>query len=175
MSLDAGLGEWTPNDHLVNRIVMALSKCGECDDGPRGTKLDSHANMTVVGSQAFVFSTSGKTCNVQAFSKEAAGMNGVHIVDAVIAYDCQFSGWTFILVFRNALYVPSMGHNLIPPFIMRESGLEVNECTKIHCDDPTVADHSIYDPETDLRSPLSLNGVFSVFKTRCLTEGEIED
>ena len=27
---------------------------------------------------------------------------------------------------RNALYVPSMPHNLIPPFIMREAGIVVN-------------------------------------------------
>ena len=103
MSLDAGLGEWMPNDHLVNRIVMEPSKYGECDNGPRGTELDSHANMAVVGSQAFVFSTSGMTCDVQAFSKEAKGMSGVHIVDAAIAYDCPFSGQMFMLVIRNAL------------------------------------------------------------------------
>ena len=119
---------------------MELSKCGECDKGPRGTELELHANMAVVGSQAFVFSTSGKTCDVQAFSKEANGMSGVHIVDAAIAYDCPFSGQTFMLVIRNALYVPSMEHNLIPPFIMREAGMEVNECPKIHCDDPTIED-----------------------------------
>ena len=68
-----------------------------------------------------------------------------------------------------------MEHNLIPPFIMREAGLEVNKCPKIHCDDPTVEDYSIYDPETDLRIPLLLHGVFSVFQTRHLTAGEIED
>ena len=99
----------------------------------------------------------------------------VPIVDAVLAYDCPFTGLTYLLVVRNALCVPSMDHNLIPPFIMREAGLVVNETPKIHCDNPTVEDHSIFDEESGLRIPLSLNGIFSAFKTRALTDQEIEE
>ena len=39
---------------------------------------------------------------------------------------------TYILTVRNALHVPSMEHNLIPPFIMREAGLVINDVPRIH-------------------------------------------
>ena len=58
-------------------------------------------------------------------------MSRVPIVDAVLGYDFPISGKTTLLVARNALFVESMDHKLIPPFIMRESGLEVHEQAKI--------------------------------------------
>ena len=82
------------------------------------TELDSHANMVVVGKQAFVFSHSGQYANVQVFAKEVEGLSLVPIVDAVIAYNCPSSGETHLLVVRNTLCVPTMEINLIPPFIL---------------------------------------------------------
>ena len=166
--------ELKPNEHMIKIIVMEVSNNGEGDQNG-GSETDSHANMIVVGNESFVFSHSGLSATVKAFSKEAKRMTEVPIVDAVLAYDCPFTGLTYLLVARNALCVPSMNHNLIPPFIMQEAGLVVNETPKIHCDDPTVEDHSIFDEESGLRTPLTLNGIFSVFPTRALTEQEIEE
>ena len=59
-----------------------------------------------------------------------------------------------------------MSNNLIPEFIMRENGIMVNECAKIHCEDPTRHDHAIIFKGYDLCIPLSLHGVFSYFVTR---------
>ena len=164
----------TPNDYLQSKISVIVSSSGEGGDEVQGTELDSHANMVVIGSQAFVFNHSGKFCEVKAFSEEANGMTNVPIVDAVIAYDCPYSMKTYILVCRNTLCVPSMRHNLIPPFILREAGLVVKDTPKIHCEDPGVEDHSIHDRESGLRIPLSLRGIFSTFRTRPLTEREID-
>ena len=50
---------------------------------------------------------------------------------------------TYLLVARNALYVPSMQNNLLPPFILREAGLHVNDVPKIHVSSPTIDDHMI--------------------------------
>ena len=36
-----------------------------------------------------------------------------------------------------------MDHNLLPPFILREVGLEVNDTGNIQVKDPTIHDHSI--------------------------------
>ena len=83
------------------------------------------------------------------------------IVDAAVQYDCPYDGQTYILVIRNALHVPSMRNNLLPPFILREAGVRVQDTPKIQVNDPTVEDHSIYFPETGLRIPLSLWGMFS--------------
>ena len=113
--------------------------------------------------------------NVRAFYDEASGIQGVPIVDCMWAYDCAYSDLTYMLVARNALSVPSMDHNIFPVFVFREAGLIVNETTQIHCEDPSVENHSIFDEESGLRIPLSLNGIFSVFKTRLPSEKEIEE
>ena len=102
-------------------------------------------------------------------------MQRVPIVDCMWAYDCTYSGLTYMLVTRNALSVPSMDHNLFPAFILREAGLIVNETANIHCEDPSVENHSISDEEPGLKIPLSLNGIVSVFKTRSPSEKEIEE
>ena len=89
------------------------------------------------------------------------GTSKVPIVDAVVAYDCPYTGNTYILLMRNELYIASIKHNLIPPFILRDAGLTVSYITKIHCDEPTIEDHSIYDENTKIRIPLQLDGILS--------------
>jgi hypothetical protein len=69
-------------------------------------------------------------------------------------------------VAHNALHVATMDHNLVPPFILREAGLIVNETPKIHVEDPAIQDHSIYFEAFKLRIPLALWGIFSYFPTR---------
>lgn len=90
-------------------------------------------------------------------------------------YHCPYSDEKFLLVVRKGLWVPSMEHNLACPFIMREAGIEVNEKAKQHCDNPTIEDHTIYDPSSGMRIPLQLDGIFSCFPTRALTKEEVED
>ena len=63
--------------------------------------------------------------------------------------------------------------NLIPPFIPRETGLILNDTLKIHCNKPSVEDHSLFDEELGLRIPFTLNGTFSAFASRSLNEQEI--
>ena len=65
----------------------------------------------------------------------------VPIVDGAIAYDCPYSRQTYILIVRNALYIPSMENNLVPPFIIRERGVIVKDVPNFQCKDPTVEDH----------------------------------
>ena len=63
------------------------------------------------------------------------------IFDALLAYNCSCTGEKLILVARNALCVLGMEHNLLPPFLLHEAGLVVNEMPKIHIDDPSVEYH----------------------------------
>ena len=51
----------------------------------------------------------------------------------------------------------------------------LNDTPKIHCKDPSVEDHYLFREETGLRIPFTLNGTFSMFETRSLTEDEIEN
>ena len=172
-------GVWDPggpNHHVSMLICTACIASGATsdDDGKveedaeieeqSRTELDSHANMPVVGRHALVLSESGRHVDVNAFTPDYGAMT-VPVVDAALQYDCPFDGQTYILVVRDALHVPSMKNNLIPPFVLREAGVQVNDVPKIQLSDPTESDHSLYFPEGELRIPLSLWGVFSYFPT----------
>ena len=80
--------------------------------------LDSHANMIVCGKEVYVISRSGQVAEVFAFAKECSVLQ-IPIVDAAIVFEDPYNGNIYFLVMRNALYVESMDHHLIPPFIMR--------------------------------------------------------
>ena len=72
-------------------------------------------------------------------------------------------GQVFYPGLPHALSVPLMEHNLVPPFIMREERLEVNDTPKIQVKDPTIHDHFIYFPSSYVRTTLSLNSIFLYF------------
>ena len=136
------------------------------------TELDSHANMPVVGKHAYIIAKTGKKVDVSPFTPDYKPLT-VPLVDAMVKYDNPYDGKTYILVLRNALHVPSMDHNLIPPFMLREMGVTVNDVPKIHKEDPTVDDHAITFVETGFRIPLSLWGIFSYFPTSKPTHDDL--
>ncbi len=139
------------------------------------TELDSHVNMAVAGSNCTIIATSGCYANVTPFSSNLSTMDMVEIRDASIAYDDPILYVTYLLVMRNALLIPTMNHNLIPSFLLREAGLFVDKTPKHQVANPLVDNHVIVDSETGMRIHLSLNGIFSSFPTRALTLKEIED
>ena len=119
------------------------------------TEFDSHANMPLVGCEAYIIADSGKRPTVYPYSPEYPPKE-LAIVDAGLQYDCPYSGKSYILVVRNAISVPSMRHNLVPPFIMREAGVQVKETPKFQCPDPDVDDHAIVFDQSRFQIPLSL-------------------
>lgn len=172
-----------PNNYLCSIIANANANSdhesesqSESNDLPDArTELDTHANMVLFGKNAFIFDgASGRKCNVQPFDPSLGSRQSIPIVDGALAYDCPYTHQTYILIGRNVLSVPSIEYNLVPPFIMREAGLIVNDTAKIHRENPTIDDHTIIIPkENNLHIPLQLNGIFSFFHTRCPTEDEI--
>jgi hypothetical protein len=123
--------------------------------------------MVVLGNDCFVLRESGLSVDVNAFVPEYAYLKKVPIiVDGAILYGCSFDGKQWILVYKNALHVPSMSHHLLPPFVMREAGAVVNDKAKIHTTAPTERDHAICFERAELRIPLSLSGIFSYFTCR---------
>ena len=155
-------------DWIVSAITEATS-----NTQPR-TETDSHANMAVLGRSCFVFEQSGKTCDVSAFSPTIK-KTSLPIVDAVIVYDCTYTLKSYLLMIRNALYVEDMEHNLIPPFLLREAGVQIDECPKIHAMIPTIENHSVYFPDEEIHIPLKLNGNFSYFNHLSPTYEEIDN
>lgn len=162
------------NDHLYAMISEAIDTSDTTTDEPTRTDLDSHANMTVVGRHAIILNTTGRTVSASPFTPDYKPLD-VPVVDAAVLYECPFAGTRHILVLFNALHVPSMTHNLIPPFIMREAGITVHDTPKIHVESPSVEDHSLFFPSEQLRIPLSLWGIFSYFPTRKPTVSELHE
>ena len=171
-------------DGNISVLIARLPEEGRmvANVAPTGTdlpisrcELDSHANMVVIGTEAFYFESGGRVCDVSPYDKSR--VRTLPIKDAALAYDCPYTGSTTILIFRNTICVPEIKYNLIPPFILREAGITVNEQAKIHCKDPSEDDHAISfkDLSSDLRIPMSLNGVFSYFKTRKPTILELNE
>ena len=68
-----------------------------------------------------------------------------------------------------------MDHNLIPPFILREAVLIVNDTAMIHLKEPSIDDHAIIYPNSYLRIRLHLHSTFSCFSTQIPTPDEILD
>ena len=157
-------GKKIRSSHIYHKIMASMEVDIETD-GQSRTELDSHANMPVVGREALVVEQSGKMVEVSPFTPDYKPIK-VEVVNAIIQYDSHLDGKEYILVVQNALRVPSMSNNLIPLFVMRENGIMVNECAKIHCEDPTRHDHAIIFKGYELCIPLRLHGVFSYFVTR---------
>ena len=64
----------------------------------------------------------------------------VDVVDAAVAYNCEFTGKVLIMVIRNGLHIREMNHNLLSTFIVRLAGLELNEQPKFITRNP-IAKH----------------------------------
>ena len=151
--------------HIYHKIVASMEVDTETN-GESRTELDSHANiMPVVGREVLVVEQPGKAVELSPFTPDYKPIK-VEVMNAVIQYDSPLDGKQYMLVILNALQVPSMSNNLIPPFIMWENRIIVNEFAKIHCEDPTREDYAIIFKGYDLRIPLQLHGIFSYFVTR---------
>jgi hypothetical protein len=137
-------GSLIPNAHMISALIVASIADDEDEEEAMEldsrTDLDSPANMFVASKHAYILADSGKTATVRAFSPVIVQIE-TWIVDCV----CPYTNKMYILVAYNALYVPTMTHNLVPPFLLlQEAGLTVNEAPKIQVVDPDISDHSIY-------------------------------
>ncbi len=108
--------------HLVCALVLAARIGGTSmgsDTSHGATKLDSHANIAVAGSNYTIIATSGRYANITPFSSNLPTMDMVEIGDAAIAYGDPILHVTYLLVMQNTLLIPTMNHNLISPFLIK--------------------------------------------------------
>ena len=153
---------------MIASIEHAIAKASFTSDEsvcPR-TELDSHAASIVVGRNVLVLRETGKTVNVSPFTKSLGTISKVNVVDCAIAHDCPFSGETRVIIMYNALHIPEMDHNLVPPFVVRRRGNLLSDVPKIHVSDPSVDDHSLQFDDSTVRIPLQLTGTTSYFDSR---------
>ena len=97
--------------------MAALDDSEMNTDEESRTELDSHANIAVIGRHAYILAETGKMVEVNLFTPTYKPIEAP-IVDAALQYDSPYDGKSYILVVRNALRVPSMCNNLLPPFML---------------------------------------------------------
>lgn len=159
---------------MVHTIKMHIAS--SVDTNKEGKlEMDSHADSPVVGQGALEVRDCGRTVLVGGFSDELGEPMRVRVIDALLLYEDDISGEQYLLLIRNALSVPSMNHHLIPPFMMRLAGVEVDECAKFLSKNPSVANHSLYFPDEDVRIPMSIHNIFSYIPTRMPSTQDVED
>ena len=105
----------------------------------------------------------GRHANVTPISDTLPTMDMVEIVDVALGFVDLIMSQTYLLIMRNALYIPTMKHNLISSFILREADLYVDETPRFQLgSNATVNNHSIYDSVSGLCVHLLwLKGLFS--------------
>ena len=101
----------------------------------------------------------------------------IPIIDAVITYDCPDTTKVWLLTVYNVLFVESMNHNLIPPFILREDDMEVNDRAKIHNPQgkPSLTDHTYGSSKHVLLIPFKHSEIFSMLDSRRPTNDDFFD
>ena len=69
-----------PNAYISKLILIPASDMNASSDDPR-TELDSHTNMVILGSNSFVFESTGRTFNVKPFSSDVGVVKNDPIVN----------------------------------------------------------------------------------------------
>ena len=156
--------------------ICTLSKLSFVSSKNEGTHLDSHANMMVCGKYCHILSQSEINATVSAFTDDVGTME-IPILDAVIAYNCLDTNNVWLLIVQNVLFVESMNHNLIPPFILQEGGMEVNDRPNIHYPrgTPSITNHTFSNAKNRLLIPFKLSGIFFMFDSRKPIDNEFID
>ena len=67
-------------------------------------KLASHADSPGVGSEALIIRTNDRKFRVNGFTPTLVSKT-VDVVDAEIAYECEFTGKVLITIIRNGLHL----------------------------------------------------------------------
>ena len=140
-------------------------------------ELDSHADTCSFGSTCLVIENTGRTVSVEGFGEELGQVNDIPIVQAAVAYDCPATSQTYILLFNESLYIPSMTYHLLNPNQMRLQGIIVNDIPlqMLQPQDRTLQQHSLLVEDPQLHIPLSLRGIMSGFVIRTPTWDEMND
>ena len=149
----------TTSDYISSRISSTRA------DQVGGTELDSHADSPVVGSCCYVLGNTGRSVNVSGFTDKLGTPLNVDVVDVAVTYNDPFEGDTYLLIIKNALHVPLMTNNLVPPFMMRLAGIQVDECPKFLSEQATEKNHSILFRKENVRMPLQLSNTISLIST----------
>ena len=100
----------------------------EAVNNPVGNR--DYCTWTVVGRCARVLDRTGRFVFVSGFTDKLGKPMRVEVVNACVLYESEASSQVYLIIIRNALYVPEMLECLLHPIMMRLVGVKVDECPK---------------------------------------------
>jgi hypothetical protein len=140
--------------------------------------LDFHADCSVAGLESLVFLDWDRTVVVSSYDT-AGNPKTLTTVSAALEYDLPESGRTVCLILYQAIYLPTLQHNLLCPMQMRLHGVVVNETPRFQCEIIIESSHSVVvqgvSGDETITIPLFLKGVTSCMTTRKPTKFEFEN
>ena len=114
------------NEHLTDVIKTSIFSNNMYDMIEGGEDviiyLDFHASMIVFRKYCCIINLSVRYTNVNDFTPDLNAVHRVPVCDATIAYD-----YPYILVGHNISHVSLIEMKLIPMFILRKTGLEIQD------------------------------------------------
>jgi hypothetical protein len=164
-----------------DREIVALTSTRSIGDVNSGSnhhigarcELDSHADTCVAGANTILISDSQKSVTVRPFSGEYLAMTNIPIGTVATAYTVPDDGRVVILIINQALYFGDrLKNTLLTPNQMRDYGIEVDDAPRQYV---AGSQHSLYVPDSNLRIPLQLRGIFSFLESRKPTQQEMDE
>ena len=110
----------------------------------------------------------GRECDVSPYSEDYSPVTGVPIVTAATVWQSQYTGQEFLLVFNEALWMPTMPHTLINPNQLRAFGSQVQD--NPYSGEPLY----IQSHDSSFNMELHTNGTVIFATTRTPTQADLD-
>ena len=150
-------------NYNANSLTNSENNNLELNSRMSRTELYSHANVVVVGINFIIIREKVRCAEVALLMPGYDILNKLPIAHASTKSYDKYSEEKCLLFFYGATWVPSMAHNLVPPFILNEAGIESNIMRKKYIKSSSKEDHSKFFKEVDMRIHLLMNGMLSCF------------
>jgi len=135
-------------------------------------EMDSHADTFLAGRNCTVLNFSERICDVMPYSDTYQPIADVPIVQAATGYTAP-DGSQYILVFNEAIYMPTMEHSLLNPNQLRHFGVNVED--NPYCGRQMRIEKSDPDHDDDFVAILKSQGTVIYFDTWTPTDADLNE
>ena len=122
---------------IGQRQVVRISSFRNMHPGAATTKLDSHADTCVLGNNALITHSYGRTVTVTGYDPSLGQLTNLDIVSDQVAYELHNSSDVVILYINQCLHMPTMENNLLFPMQLQMNGCRLQETPKLQVGAPT--------------------------------------
>ncbi|EEC42806.1 predicted protein [Phaeodactylum tricornutum CCAP 1055/1] len=127
----------------------------------------------VAGANTVLIGESQKSVTVRPFSGEYSALKNIPIGTVATAYTVPEDGRVVLLIINQVLFFGDrLKNTLLTPNQMRDFGIDVDDAPRQYV---ANSKHSLYVPDSQLRIPLQLRGIFSFLESRKPTQQELDE